>query len=144
MTADKHTLRRYGPAVVMTLLIPALSLLPAHFFKQVSEPLPPIPGMDKLIHALMYATLTAAYLHILTRDRRGRLATVLRVACFAAVYGIAMEICQKLLTASRTMDPLDALANTVGALVTALLICVWSRRKRPRLGQAPAATNQPG
>jgi len=139
MTADNHPLRRYGPAVLTTLVISALSLFPAHFFKQVAEPLPPIPGMDKIVHALMYAALTAAYLHVLTRDRRGRLVTVLRVACLAAVYGIVMEICQKLFTTSRTMDPLDALANTVGALVIALLSLAWAHRKT---GQSHGQTNR--
>lgn len=132
MTHDNPPFLRYSPAVVMTLLIAALSLLPAHFFKQVSEPLPPLPGMDKLVHALMYAALTAAYLHALTRARRGRLAPVLRIVLFATLYGIAMEVCQKLFTTSRTMDPLDALANAAGALTCALLMYAWSLRRANR------------
>ena len=132
MTADKHPVLRYGPAVVMTLIIPALSLLPARFFKQVAQPLPPIPCMDKIVHALMYAVLTAAYLHVLTRERRSHLAVVLRVVVIAALYGIAMEICQKLFTTTRSMDPFDALANTVGALVSALLVCAWTCRQLRR------------
>ncbi len=132
MNADIHSLRRYGPALVMTLLIPALSLLPAHFFKQVAKPLAPFGGVDKIIHVLLYAALTATYLHVLTRERRGRLATVLRVVFFAALYGLAMEVCQGLFTTSRSMDPLDALANTAGALTSALLVCAWSRRSSLR------------
>lgn len=128
MTAGKPPIWRYAPAAVMTLLIPALSLLPARFFKHVAQPLPPLPGMDKLIHALLYAALTAAYLQALTRERRGRGADVLRVVGLAALYGLAMELCQKLLTSSRAMDPLDALANLAGALVSGLLVYAWARR----------------
>lgn len=141
MTPDTHPFRRFGPAVVTTLLIPVLSLLPAHFFKQVSAPLPPLPGMDKVIHALLYAALTAAYLHALPHARQSRLAAVLPVACLAALYGLAMEVCQKLLTATRSMDPLDALANAAGALLCALLMYAWARRRTdPRPGQDPAAS----
>ena len=121
MTSDTHPHLRYGPAVVMMLLIPALSLLPAHFFKHVAEPLPPIPGIDKIIHALMYAALTAAYLQALIPARRRSLLAVLRIVLLAALYGVAMEVFQKLFTTTRSMDPLDALANAAGALTCALL-----------------------
>ena len=137
MTADKHPVLRYAPAVVMTLLIPALSLLPARFFRHMAQPMPTIPYMDKIIHALMYAALTAAYLFALSRDRRSRLASVLRVVLLAALYGLAMEVCQKLFTSSRAMDPLDALANTLGALVSALLAYAWVRR-RTGVAESPA------
>ncbi len=137
MTNDTHPFLRFGPAIVITLLITALSLLPAQFFKQVSEPLPQLPVMDKIVHALMYAALTATYLHSLPRDRRSHLTTVLRVVVIAALYGIAMEVCQKLLTTSRTMDPLDALANAVGALAYALPAFIWANIRSGRLGQTP-------
>ncbi len=137
MTVDKHPFLRYTPAVVMTLLIPVLSLLPAHFFRHMAQPLPTIPGMDKIVHALMYGALTAAYLLALSSDRRSRLASVLRVVLLAALYGLAMEVCQKLFTSSRSMDPLDALANTAGALVSALLAYAWTHR-RTDVAKSPA------
>ncbi|MEI7902486.1 MAG: VanZ family protein [bacterium] len=130
MNANPSSFRRYSPAVVMTLLIPVLSLLPAHFFKQVMQPLPAIPSMDKIVHALMYAALTAAYLYALAPDRRSHLAAVLRIDFLVALYGFVMEVCQKLFTNSRSMDPLDGLANTVGALACALTVWAWSRRVR--------------
>ena len=127
MTAVKQYLLRYGPAVVMTSLVLALSLLPLRFFREAAQPLPPLPGLDKIAHALMYAALTAAYLHLLRRASRGRLAAVLCVAAIATLYGLAMETFQKLFTLSRTMDPLDALANAAGAFASALLIYGWTR-----------------
>ena len=59
----KQPLLRYGPAVVMTSLITLLSLLPAYVFHGVESSLPPINNLDKIVHALMYAALTATYLH---------------------------------------------------------------------------------
>lgn len=127
MTATPHFLCRYGPAVTMALLIPLLSLLPAHFFAHIAGP-PPFPGMDKLIHALMYAALTATLFHALSPPARVRYAWAFLLALAASLYGLVMELCQELLTDTRSLDPLDVFANMTGAFVIALLACVWSRR----------------
>jgi len=47
-------------------------------------------------------------------------------------YGIAMEICQKLFTTTRTADVLDLLANTAGALVGLLIITKIVNNKTTR------------
>ena len=127
MTASPHPLCRYGPAVTMILLIPVLSLLPAHLFTHIAGP-PPFPGMDKLIHALMYAALTAALFHALSPLARVRYAWAFLLALAASLYGLGMEFCQKVLTDTRSFDPLDAFANMTGAFVIALLACAWFRR----------------
>jgi glycopeptide antibiotics resistance protein len=46
-----------------------------------------------------------------------------------------MELLQFALTTTRGMDPLDALANTAGALISALVAFIWTRRhvRRTRL-----------
>ena len=119
-------LNRYGPAVVVALFIPALSLLPACYFQDIAV-IPSLPGLDKLVHALMYAGLAGSLFHALTQTARKRYDWALRIALVAALYGLVMEVCQKLLTNSRSMDPLDALANLAGALVMTLLACTVSR-----------------
>lgn len=121
-------LLRYGPAAFMAALIPVLSLLPARFFRRIEEPLPPIPAFDKIVHALMYAALTAACLHAASLPQRQRLATALGIALAAAGYGVVMELSQKALTSTRSMDPLDALANAAGALASALFMFAAARR----------------
>lgn len=126
-----HFLLRYGPAIVMTLLIPVLSLLPAHFFTQLPGP-PPLPGMDKLVHAMLYAVLTATYLYAFAPACRSKLFVVLLIIVLATLYGIAMEVCQQLFTASRAMDPLDALANLSGVLATTLVFCAVYRYRQKR------------
>ena len=124
-------LLRYGPAVLVATLIPVLSPLPSRLFHHIEEPLPPIPALDKIVHALMYAALTAACLHAAALPQRQRLATALLVALGAAGYGAVMEIGQKALTSTRSMDPLDALANAVGALACALAVFAVARRHKP-------------
>lgn len=131
MTACRHPLRRYGPAAVMVALIPALSLLPSGFFRHIAGP-PAFPGMDKLVHALMYAALTAALFHALSSGARVLITRVICLAAAASLYGLAMEFCQKALTRSRAFDPLDALANAVGALLCALLLYAVARFRSGR------------
>jgi VanZ family protein len=114
---------------MMTVLIAVLSLLPAHLFREIEPPLPQINGLDKIVHALMYAALTVAYLHTFPLSKQARLGTVMRIVLISALYGLTMELCQKWLTRARTMDPLDELANTAGALLCALLVYAWARRK---------------
>lgn len=122
---------RYGPALLTSAGIAALSLAPAWLFREVERGLPPFPGFDKLVHAAMYAALTASGLHALPPAKRRNLSSVLAVAALAACYGAAMELAQRAFTNTRSMDPLDALANTAGALACALIVYAWSHRSRP-------------
>jgi len=110
----------------MTLLIPGLSLLPSRFFTQIAGP-PPFPGMDKLVHALMYAALTAALFHALSPPARLRRSWAIRLALAASLYGLGMEFCQNVMTQSRSFDLFDAFANMVGAFVVAIWVCAWAR-----------------
>ena len=123
----KTTLLRYGPAVAMTVAIPFLSLLPAPCFRSVESALPPIHGLDKIVHAVLYAAWTAACLHAVPTSKRTTPRTALSIAFAATLYGAVMEICQKELTSTRCLDPFDALANAVGAFASALLAYVWTR-----------------
>ena len=126
---SRQTLLRYGPAATVSAVIIALSLAPAYLFHGVESSLPPISGLDKIVHALMYAALTAAYLHATPAPERSRVSTVLWIALLASMFGVIMELCQKWLTTTRTMDVFDALANAAGAFACALLACAWSRRR---------------
>ena len=128
MTSRPQPFLRYGPAALMTVLIPALSLLPARFFRHMAGT-HPIPGMDKLVHALLYAALEATLVYALSEAARLRYSCAFRIALAAAVYGVVMEVAQKLLTHSRSCDPLDALANALGAFAVAFLACALARRR---------------
>ncbi len=119
---------RYGPALFMLAAIPALSLLPARLFKPLAA-VPRLPGADKIIHALLYAALALSFFRTLPAATRGRWFAAASIAGVAALYGLAMELCQRHLTSSRSFDILDAVANTVGALAYSAIACSWYRRR---------------
>jgi len=118
---------RFGPAVVVTAAVLALSFLPACCFRGVENALPPLPGMDKVVHAAMYAGLVAAWSHaVLPENRRWWL--IVRIAMVATLFGLMAEVGQKMLTKTRCMDPLDACANAAGAFLCAYGVGAWSSR----------------
>ncbi len=110
---------RYGLLVLMTLAIPALSLLPATFFHH-TPPVVRFPHADKAAHVVMYAALAMAFFHALEPQWRAKIRGAIIVIVSVSLYGLVMEIAQSLLTTMRSMEMLDALANTVGALLATL------------------------
>ena len=97
------------------------SLLPAMLLPQVPE------GGDKLEHLLGYGLLAAMAVQLF-----GTRAALLRAGLGLVLLGVLLEIAQGVLTATRAMDPLDALANMLGValgLATAALpVRDWLRR----------------
>lgn len=125
----KQRCYRYGPAVVLSLLIPMMSLLPARFFSRFSNS-SSIPHVDKWIHALIYAALSLALYHALSPEARKRPGPPLAAAAAASLYGALMELAQGFFTRSRGQDPMDALANAVGAFGVILVIMLGTRIRR--------------
>ena len=125
----KQRCYRYGPAVMLSLLIPAMSLLPARFFSRLGNA-PSIPHVDKWIHALIYAVLSLALYHALSPEARKRPGPPLAVAAAASLYGALMELAQGFFTHSRGQDPMDALANTMGAFGVIFVIMLSARIRR--------------
>lgn len=83
--------------------------------------LPTIPHFDKIVHFLMYSTLTFTFLwenftrhhyHVITNR-------VFSIIIIVIAVGIIMELLQKYLTNYRSGDIKDEIANTTG------LICGW-------------------
>ena len=76
--------------------------------------------VDKFIHALLFGVL-AFLMAIGLRKQQGsgtlRSSHWWAVVLVCCVYGIGLEIMQGTLLSGRTGDPLDALANTVGAML---------------------------
>ncbi len=91
---------------LMVAAVIAGSLLPA-------RELPPMPfaGFDKLEHLLGYAVLSGYAAMLFARRRVQALSAAGLVAL-----GIAIELAQAALTASRQADPVDAVVNAVGVL----------------------------
>ena len=95
-------------------------------------PLPPLPdNSDKLEHFAVYFLLAAGAVQVF---RRGRMLAWVGVALVAQ--GVCIEFAQGALTATRSADPFDALANAVGVaagLATAFTpLCDLLLRLQPR------------
>lgn len=102
----------WGLAIALSLLDPA--------------GLPPPPGSDKLGHLLAYALLAAWAALIF---RRG---AALAWALLALVLlGCGLELAQGLLTRSRSMELLDALANMLGVLLGGSLVLTGLPERLP-------------
>jgi VanZ family protein len=103
--------------------------------------LPRIPGMDKVLHAAGYGLLGILFY----RAYRSRWpnasgwATANASLISAALYGLTDELHQSFVP-SRSADPWDWLADTLGALlgiaVYGVLLPLWSRRTARRSGPA--------
>jgi VanZ family protein len=126
-------------AAAWALAIPALSLLPPRFFhKLFRSSSPTVPGTDKVVHAVIYAVLTALLLWAFSpEDRRLNLRLAWNAVVLSILYGLLMETLQGLTQAAlqRSADPLDGLANAAGAIAVALLWMLC----RPRRKRADAA-----
>lgn len=76
------------------------------------DDLPPVPeGSDKIEHFLAYALLAAGAVQLFARR-----ASLLSACVALVLLGIAMEYLQGRTGLGRSMDPMDALANTLGVL----------------------------
>jgi VanZ family protein len=75
-----------------------------------------VPDGDKIGHLFAYGILSAWAVLIFARSR-----SHWRAAFSLVLLGIVMEIAQGALTSYRMMDPMDALADTIGVLLGQLL-----------------------
>lgn len=100
------------------------------------DPAPPVPtegilAWDKFQHATAYGLLTflggIVSPSITLRRRRGWTAAAL----LAVLYGCLLEAAQGLLTASRTADVFDVVANCVGAGVVLLFALLHKPLPQP-------------
>ncbi|MQP75841.1 VanZ family protein [Stenotrophomonas sp. MYb238] len=79
-------------------------------------PPPPLPSLpengDKAEHFIAYFLLSASAVQLF---RRGR--ALLAVALALVAMGVCIELAQGALTDTRSADPFDALANTIGVAI---------------------------
>lgn len=78
-----------------------------------------IPGLDKMVHFVMYGVLS--FLLLWTGEKvsktRLELQNLLVVILVSSGFGILMEILQKTLTTVRNFDIYDIIANIIGVLL---------------------------
>ncbi len=90
------------------------------------------PGSDKVAHVILYAGLAANVSVGLKRSNgpiSPRFLFWVPVA-FSAFYGVSDEVHQ-LFVPERTFDPLDVLADVLGAMITQIALCGYFWRRPP-------------
>ena len=97
--------RWLGAWWAMVLAVIVGSMLPALLLPEVPQ------GGDKVQHLLGYFVLAAVAVQLFA-DRKA----LLRAGGGLVAMGVLIEVAQGTLTATRAMDPWDALANTLGVL----------------------------
>ncbi len=84
-----------------------------------------IPHLDKVVHFTFYFVMVLlAFLAKIKGEfqTNGRFKLLWHIVLLAIVYGIIIEAIQHIATDDRHGDPLDALANSTGAIVGMLVI----------------------
>jgi len=105
-------------SIIVALTILYLSLANSKSFNEV--PFLNIPYFDKIAHFLMYFGLMS----VIAFEHRNEITGRTQLSLFALipfVYGILMEILQFTITADRSGNIYDVLANSAGIIVAALL-----------------------
>lgn len=117
-------------SVLVALAITYLSLAGSDNFDKV--PFYWFPGIDKVVHIIMYFTLMSVIVleHKITGAGVRRL---LLVSLIPFLFGIIMELCQQFFTTTRSGSILDAAANYSGILLALLAIIFYDRKIRSRV-----------
>lgn len=116
MTSSRRSVLRVLPAAGMMAMIFFLSHQPGD-----ALPLPALPGLDKLLHLIVYgllaASLIAACSPAVRHSRPGLVAIGTVLWCL--VYGISDEFHQSFIP-GRCVSVLDIVADTFGATLVAV------------------------
>ncbi|MGN0209674.1 MAG: VanZ family protein [Muribaculaceae bacterium] len=108
---------RFWPSLLTMMVVLYATWLPSDI---QPDNLPPIPHLDKLIHAVMLGGLCGAVIFDCKRlDRATRLTrhTVWRAVIAVAVFAVVDEVVQGLLPIDRPSDYVDLLADWVGIVI---------------------------
>lgn len=80
---------------------------------------------DKIFHFLAYSVLTLVWFSALFfQFKNKKTKAILYAAIFSVIFGIIVEVLQGSVTASRHSDVYDAIANTLGVLITVLILLI--------------------
>jgi VanZ family protein len=97
------------------IIVTILSTLPGPYFPKIN-----ILNLDKAVHMFMYFTFVSILLWSMYFNSIKKAA--LKAFLMATIYSIIMEIIQGTVCIRRSFDWYDIIANTIGALMAALLI----------------------
>lgn len=131
----KHFAKNYWPTALVVAVILYATLFPDP--AGVDE-LPPIPHIDKLIHAIMFGGLAGAMGFDYARSHGLLCPSRSAMGLFAVIATLAggvIEILQGAMQLGRGADWFDLLADGVGALVAFFIappVIAWCLKDRPR------------
>ena len=119
---------RYTLSFLYLVIIVLLSLLPTSDFPDV----PFFSGEDKYIHICMYLGL--GFLACWSLDFRGkeRMPSLIILLAGVFMWGVMMEVLQRLMSNGRGMELLDMLANLAGAIVGLIFYKLLERKRFER------------
>jgi VanZ family protein len=109
---------------LIAIIILVLSLTGQSTFNKLN--IPPIPYLDKLVHASMYFALMSALIFENRKILKGP-KNYFILATIPLIFGAAIEMMQTLFTSDRTGDILDILFNLTGIILS---VGLWLLIKR--------------
>jgi VanZ family protein len=112
---------------VIAIVILVLSLTSPGTYSKLN--IPPIPYLDKVVHALMYFALMAALIFE-NRDILKGASQYLILATIPMIFGAAIEMMQSVFTTNREGDLLDVAFNIAGIF---LAVGLWLLVKRLKI-----------
>jgi len=115
------------PAIAWIVTITVLSLVSARNLKKFSVD---IINFDKLAHIFIYLVLSfllAWGLKKVIKHKNLSLKLLAGVFIFTSLYGLSMEITQKLISTGRHFEYYDIIANIIGSFIGVLF---FIRKKR--------------
>ncbi|PWT97865.1 MAG: hypothetical protein C5B52_13140 [Bacteroidetes bacterium] len=122
-------LKKPWPPILWTAIIFILMTIPGSSIP--SHGLFGIPGLDKVVHAVMFGTLVWLWTSWLAaKNPSSKLFIIVSWASLGAIaYGTGMEFFQKYFVPTRSFDVGDILADAVGALIVWVIYWYWLRKK---------------
>ena len=101
-------------AIFWTITITILSLVSLKGLPTITT----LKFKDKIIHFMFYFV----FVFLWSIALKGKNIKILKIALFAILYGIVIEVLQSAITLNRQADVFDALANSFGACTAVLFL----------------------
>lgn len=112
-------MKYFLPATAWLIFILTLSLMPT---KAIIVQ-PTIEGIDKVVHVVFYFILIILISYGFDKIHKLEIQTVIYGIIISTLCGFIIEILQGVLSAQRSFDFYDIIANIVGACIGSVFIC---------------------
>jgi VanZ family protein len=128
MIVPVRFVKDYYRSIIVLILIFYLSTVSGEKVSRV--PLITIPNIDKIVHLLMYLTLSITVTYEIVKNRQTIPVkkTLIIIVLFAIMFGGAMEIIQEFFIKTRSGDWIDFGFNVIGASLGIPIFLIYKRR----------------